>query len=407
MAPAAKPPGSDPPASAGRWFAAAAPGMEAIVAAEVAALPGSSDVAAVPGGVEFTGSLLTGMAANRWLRVATRVLRRLGQIETREFAKLRRQAAKLDWAGHVDGARPVRFEVTARSSRLYHTKAVAECLAEAIGDALGRPIVVGAAATKDDEDGPADVVPVQRIFARGERDRWTISVDATGPLLHRRGWRTEAGPAPLRETLAAGLLRLADYDPARPLVDLMCGSGTIVIEAAAIACGRAPGAGRRFACEDWPGFDPRTRAAVADLDRAPAEGEAASIAAVAAIAGFDADAAVLEIAGRNAARADLAAAISFQQAEVGGVTALPVPPGPGLVVVNPPYGRRLGGPAQAARLVRMIGHDLRRRFPGWRAGIVLADPNWVRGLGLPVVATHALQNGGLRVSYVVADVPAR
>jgi putative N6-adenine-specific DNA methylase len=412
MVPAGRPPRSVAravaPAAAGRWFAAAAPGLEAIVAAEVAAVSGASDVVAVPGGVEFSGDLLAGMVANRSLRVATRVLRRLGQIETREFAKLRRQAAKLDWAGHVDGARPVRFEVTARSSRLYHTGAVAEALAQAIGDALGRPITLAAAAgAEPDDDGAADAQALpQKIFARGERDRWTISVDASGPLLHRRGWRTEAGPAPLRETLAAGLLRLAGYDPARPLVDLMCGSGTIVIEAAAIAQGRAPGAGRRFACEAWPGFDRGTQAAwaaqlAADVVAAPAGPRPAEII------GLDADAGVLDVAGRNAARAGLATAVSFQQAEVGGVAVVAVPVGPGLVVVNPPYGRRLGGPGQAARLVRVIGHELRRRFPGWRAGILLADPNWVRGLGLPVVATHALQNGGLRVSYVIADVPAR
>jgi putative N6-adenine-specific DNA methylase len=256
-------------AAPGRWFASAPPGLEAVVVREVAALPGATEVAAVPGGVEFSGDLAVGLAANRGLRVATRVLRRLAVIETREFAKLRRHVARLDWGSYLDAGRPLRFEVSARSSRLYHTGAVAETLAEAIGAALGRPVTVAASAgpasagdegvarggVEDEaaDDAAAGLAPL-RIFARGDRDRWTISVDASGPLLHRRGWRSEAGPAPLRETLAAGLLALAGYDPGRPLVDLMCGSGTIVIEAAAIACARAPGAGRRFACQDWPSF---------------------------------------------------------------------------------------------------------------------------------------------------------
>lgn len=398
-------PGAPAPVGPGQWFATAAPGLEEVVAAEVAQLPGAAEVVQVAGGVEFSGDLALGMRANRSLRVATRVLRRLGVIESREFSKLERQAAKLDWPSYIDGAQPLRFEVSARSSRLYHTKAVAESLASAIAACTGHPVTFAPAHEPgSDETEAGEAGDVLRIFARGERDRWTISVDSSGALLHRRGWRIEAGPAPLRETLAAGLLRLAGYDPAQPLVDPMCGSGTIVIEAAAIARGLAPGAGRRFALERWPAFAqlPRPRP-----DDARPGGAAAPIGAgPAPIWGFDADPAVLAVAARNAARAGVADQIGFAPAALGPrAQVLGLPAGPGLVVVNPPYGRRLGQRGAAAHLVRVIGQDLRRRFPGWRAGILLADPAWARGLGLPVVASWPLHNGGLRVSYVMVAVP--
>lgn len=391
------------------WFAVVAPGLQDVAQAEVARLSGAAEVRAVAGGVEFVGDLGVGMAANHWLRVASRVLLRLGVVQARDFSKLRKLAARLDWKSVVDPARPVRFEVTARSSRLYHTGAVAENLALALGDCLGQPVTVAAAQKEADEGEGAgrDAEEPQRIFARGERDAWTFSVDSSGELLHRRGWRIEAGEAPLRETLAAGLLQLAQYDPARPFVDLMCGSGTLVIEAAALALGLPPGRNRRFGFEHWPVFDPTL------WRRLQTGGGQVVESGAGALLGFDADPGVLEIARRNAARAGVAAAVAFAEAKVGAgvhadlaLAAGPsLPPGPGLVIVNPPYGRRLGQRGEAARLVRLLGRELRRRFSGWRAGVVLADPAWARSLGLPLIRTLALHNGGLRISYVIAEVP--
>jgi putative N6-adenine-specific DNA methylase len=392
-----------------RWFATATPGLEGVLLTEVERLPGVSKTSRVVGGVEFSGELAVGMAANLWLRTATRVLLRLGTVHARDFSKLRRLAAKLPWRSFVDGKSPLRFEVTARSSRLYHTGAVAETLALAIEEGVGRKVMLAAPgqgdnrAEQSDQAGVADTAAAGepaplRIFARGEKDDWTFSVDASGELLHRRGWRTEAGEAPMRETLAAGLLALAGYDPARPLVDPMCGAGTIVIEAAAQARGLAPGQGRSFAFERWPAFEAHVWAAVRAAKTAPG-------AAPAGLYGFDRDPEVVAIAARNAARAGVGELVTLRQAELRGPVALDVGAGPGLVIVNPPYGRRLGQRGEAARLVRVLGHELRRRFAGWTAGILLADPAWARALGMPVRETFALSNGGLRVSYVLLDVP--
>ncbi len=445
-----------------RWFAAAAPGLEAPLAIEVAQLPGVSEVVETAGGVEFTGGLAVGQAANLRLRVATRVLLRLGTVRARDFAKLRAQASALPWASVVSAERPVRFDVTARASRLYHTGAIADALVLAISDRLGgkleiagplgRPraegaigaqisgavasaLDVGAAPTAVSREGGEDTEEesAQRIFVRGQNDEWTLSVDSSGELLHKRGWRTEAGEAPLRETLAAGLLALAGYDPRRPFCDLMCGSGTIVIEAAAIARDRPPGVGRRFAYQLWPAVVALSSTAIAEtaapcVSLAPRSGERVGARGLRADAiarqdhdpedtspamvhgdrriGFDADPAMIEIARRNAARAGVADAVSFSIARVGGAPGVPsLPADPGLVVVNPPYGRRLGHKGEAARLVRQLGRELRQHFRGWRAGILLADPRWVSALGLPIVASHRLHNGGFPLSYVVCEIP--
>ncbi len=434
------------------WFAVVAPGLEAVARAEVERLPGVKKVEVVTGGVAFAGDLAVGAAANLRLRVATRVLLRVGTVRAREFPKLRRLLGALDFAPLVAADRPLRLNVSATRSRLYHTKALAETVALAIGDRLGAPMALAAPAPPEEEEEedppapaqgsaasgtssghgeevasgsaksaagepvepaePVDTVdpaepaePVKpaealetRVLVRGEDDVWTVSVDASGELLHRRGWRVEAGRAPLRETLAAGVLALAGYDPVRPLIDAMCGAGTLALEGAAIAAGRAPGLGRSFALERWPGWPP----AVGQQVRARAEKEQAA-RPPAPIAGWDRDPAVLERARRNAERAGFAVAVGFEQRQIGDWRA-PAEGGPGLLVINPPYGRRLTNPAAARALVRQIGGALRAHFAGWRAAVLLGDPRWAPLLGLANLALHPLFNGGLRVQLAVGEV---
>ncbi|HEY0705734.1 MAG TPA: RNA methyltransferase, partial [Polyangia bacterium] len=227
----------------GRWFAVAGPGLEDAVGAEVRSLRGVEDTVVEEGGVGFGAPLALAVTINRSLRVASRVLLRLGEFSARGFDDMKARAAALPWGMVLRAGQDVRFDVSANKSRLYHTGAIADALAAGISKGLGAAVnpMKGVAGES-----------VQRVFARGVRDRWTISVDASGELLHRRGWRVEAGEAPLRETLAAGMLALAKWDAQQPLVDIMCGSGTIAIEAAMRARGMAPGLGRGFVCESWP-----------------------------------------------------------------------------------------------------------------------------------------------------------
>jgi putative N6-adenine-specific DNA methylase len=384
-----------------RWFAVAAPGLEEVVRAEIAALPGAAAVTVVPGGVEFEGPLELGLRANLHARVASRIWLRLGTVEAREFGRLRRGLAKLPWDALVPTDRPLRITAAASRCRLYHTGALAEQLTLAVGDRVGKLPPPAAKAKGESEDADAQEATAAedadetRLLLRGQGDAFTVSVDASGALLHRRGWRLEAGKAPLRETLAAGILALAGYDPSRPLVDPMCGAGTIALEAAAIAKRRAPGLGRAFAFERWPLFDEALWA------RLRAEAEAVVVPAPAAIRGFDRDARAVEIARRNAERAGLVAEVAF---EVAAASDASPPEGPGLAVANPPYGRRLGSPGGTGAVYRDLGQALRRQVPGWRAAVLVPDRRLAGLLGLRGVESHAVSNGGMRVTLVVGDV---
>jgi putative N6-adenine-specific DNA methylase len=419
-----------PGASEGSWFAVAAPGLEEIVAAEVRRLPGATAVKVVPGGVDFAGDLEVGMRANLWLRATTRVLLRVGTVRAREFALLRKQMGKLPWERWVAAGDPLRVSASASGSRLYHTGALAEALVLAIGDRLqacGRAVpqlapklVPGARGQSRTDDAPDEgtdagepaLASETRILLRGISDRWTVSVDSSGELLHRRGWRTEGGRAPLRETLAAALLSLAGYDPSRPLLDPMCGSGTIVLEAASLAAGRPPGGGRSFAFQRWPGFDQaRWQALLGEIGGGPSAGGP--------IFGWDRDAAAVARARRNADRAGLADRIELGGARFGAgggavepaaaLAALVERTGgrAGLVLINPPYGRRLGHVAAASRLVKDIGRTLRAHFPGWRAGVLLGDARWAAALGLTISSRTVVPNGGLRLTLAVAEIPVQ
>ncbi|HEX7597607.1 MAG TPA: hypothetical protein VF518_05295, partial [Polyangia bacterium] len=380
------------------WFAAATPGLEDPLRDEVQRLEGVRDAKAVPGGVEFKGTLAVGMAANLHLRIASRVVVRLGQVKARDFAPLRRQLAALPWARFLPRDRPLRIDVSTSRCRLYHTKALAEALELAVSDRLGalppRP------PRSDDEDESSD--KLSRVLMRGEEDRFTVSVDASGDLLHRRGWRLETGRAPLRETLAAGILALCGYDPALPFLDPMCGSGTIVLEACAMALQRAPGLQRSFAFETWPCFD------AGIWSRLRAQAEAAQINTTASVlVGRDRDPNAIDIARRNVERAGFEPHIQLQ---VAAFAPNPDESHSGLVVINPPYGRRLGQHGFAVRLGRDIGRVLAAGYRGWRVGVLSPDASFTKaitaGLRRSPVATHALRNGGLRVDLLVFDDPA-
>ncbi len=370
------------------WFAVAAPGCEELVLREVSAL-GASRAQRVAGGVEFAGPLALGLRANLWLRIASRVWARVGEVEAREFAVLRRRVATLPWERFVAKGAALEVAASAARSRLYHTAALAETAALGVADRLARHAPRAAAA-------PAAAL-ASRLLVRGVSDRFTLRVDASGALLHRRGWREEGGAAPLRETLAAALLALAEWDPATPLVDPFCGSGTLAIEAAGIALRRAPGLDRGFALEAWPCAD-------ADLFRALRAEAAADAASAAAppeprIFCFDQSEGAIARAARNAARAGVSAQIHFERRELALLRA-PRRRGRGLVLANPPYGRRLGDASAARETYARLGRVLKERFARWQAAIVAPTPALAAALRIRPVAAHRLAHGGLRIALL-------
>src|SRR5688572_33074758 len=219
-------------------FAITPPGVEHLTAAELAGLGIGSD-ATEPGGVAFRATTRQLYAAKLALRTASRIVVRLAEFPARAFYELERKAGRVPWDTVLAPGAPVRFRVSSRKSRLYHLDAIAQRLAAVAGaPADGEP---------DDE--------AQLFLVRVLRDVVTISADSSGALLHRRGYRLATAKAPLRETLAAAMIRGSGWNRSSPLVDPMCGSGTIVIEAAMIARNIAPGISRKFAFEKWPGFE--------------------------------------------------------------------------------------------------------------------------------------------------------
>jgi putative N6-adenine-specific DNA methylase len=365
-------------------FAVAAPGLEPLVGDELRALGARHPLEAEPpepGGVAFRTDRAGLYAANLHLRIATRVLVRVGSFHARTFPELERHAARLPWGGFLLPGRAVEFRVTSRKSRLYHQDAVAERLMRAVGSRAGAPM---------EGDAPQEVV------VRLLRDQCTVSADASGELLHRRGYRLAGAKAPLRETLAAAMLAASGWDGATPLVDPMCGSGTIPIEAALLARGIPPGLGRGFAFEHWPEFDPEAWGAVREaarrriLPRAPVS-----------IVGSDRDPGAIAAAAANAERAGVSADLQLRRASV---SSIEPPDGPGWIVTNPPYGHRVGERQPLRDLFAQLGNVLRRRCPGWQVAVLSAHAELDRQTGLALAPLFETTNGGIRVRLVLGLV---
>jgi putative N6-adenine-specific DNA methylase len=235
----------------------------------------------------------------------------------------------------------------------------------------------------------------QWLLVRMEEDRCMLSVDSSGELLHRRGYREDIGPAPLRETLAAGILRLLQWDGNIPLVDPMCGSGTFPIEAALLAGNHPPGSNRSFVFMSWPRYRPGLwQALLEEASRSVFNGKTL-------IAGSDRDGPVVAAAERNAERAGIREKIVLHRAELGELTPIE---GPGLVLCNPPYGARLGCGREPASLYRRLGMVCRDNFKGWRFALVCPDRDLAQATGINLRQVSFLSNGGIKVALLTGDL---
>ncbi|MCB2189345.1 MAG: RNA methyltransferase [Deltaproteobacteria bacterium] len=372
------------------FFAMTAPGLEELAAQELACFTPERPLVRV-GGVSFRGRLEVMYRANLCLATAGRIWLRLRDFRVRGWDDLLRQAAGVPWELYLPPGGPVALTVTLKDSNLRHSGRVAEELraaqaARLRGLGLQPPV-----------EAPLGDPDAFRVAVRGEERRATISLDASGEHLHRRGYRLETGRAPLREDLAAALLHLAGYDGQETLLDSMCGAGTLAVEAALIARRLAPGGQRSMGFQAWPSF---RRPAWEHLLRQAAA--AARPSAPSPILARDLDPRALEAAQGNAARAGVAGDIAFAPGDF--FQAAPPPGPPGLVVLNPPYGRRLGSVRQAERLLQEIGEHLRRAYAGWRVGLVLYRPEWAQGLPLRDTARLVVPHGGLTVTLLTGRV---
>jgi putative N6-adenine-specific DNA methylase len=413
----------DSPLAAGaprfQLFASTAPDLESIAAGELKSLGirGRQEI----GGVAFAGDLDRLYEANLWLRTASRVVARLGRFHASTFYELERRAKKLPWEEFLPASGLVRLRVTCRKSRLYHSDAVAERVLSAITASVSRSIEASGDDINDESDDAehaegvdrademdeTETVPgidgsAQLFIVRIVHDQVEISADSSGDLLHRRGYRKEIAKAPLRETLAAAMVLASGWRRDEPLVDPMCGSGTIPIEAAMIARGIAPGLERKFRFMDWPTFDRGRWKEILDKARGAVTQSSERIR------GSDRDAGAIEAAARNADRAGVGDTVQFGVESISGSLAEleDVATGVGWILTNPPYGIRIGESEDLRDLYARLGLALKSKR-GWRAGILTSDLALVRQTRLPLLPRFSTRNGGIPVSFLVSEKKAK
>jgi 23S rRNA (guanine2069-N7)-methyltransferase / 23S rRNA (guanine2445-N2)-methyltransferase len=347
------------------------------------------------GGVRFHGSIETGYQACLWSRVASRVLLELLEFEAPDEGSFYRAVSAWDWSAHIDPARTIACEFTGSHPTITNTHFGTLRLKDAICDRL-----------RADTGARPDVElvrPAVRILAHAHGERVTVSVDLAGEGLHRRGYRLEAGEAPLRENLAAGVLLRARWDEAAArgveFLDPLCGSGTLVIEAAMIAADRAPGLLRDyFGFLGWRGHDGELWQRL----RAQAQQRVRETVA-STLRGSDVDQRALDSSVANARRAGVESLVRFEHRPV--QTVQPLGAEPGFICCNPPYGERLGDPTQAVELHTALGVALREHFAGWEAAILTAGEA-ARALHLRSYRVHELWNGAIACRLLRFDLSA-
>ena len=357
-------------------FLACPPGLEPILRTEARQL-GWKKAKAVAGGVEFFGSWKDVWRANLELRGATRVLVRIGSFTAMHLSQLDKRARKFRWADFLRPDVPVRVEVVSRRSKIYHEGAAKQRIERAIAEELGAPIEAEAPVT---------------LKVRIEANLVTLSIDSSGDSLHKRGHKEAVGKAPMRETLATLFLRSCGYDGTQPIYDPMCGSGTFVIEAAEMALGLQAGRARSFAFELLAPFD-----AEAFAELKSDKGGSSDLM----FFGSDRNAGAIENAKANAERAGVAQNTRFLEAAISDIEC---PEGvPGIVMVNPPYGARIGEKKKLFGLYSALGQKLKSEFAGWRVGIVTSDADLARATGLPGLENGPpIPHGGLKVKLYQA-----
>jgi putative N6-adenine-specific DNA methylase len=325
------------------------------------------------------------------LRTESRIVVRVAEFHADSFHELERRAKRIRWDEYLHRGSRVRFRVTCRKSRLYHSDAVAERFAEAIAQQVGAVDIVPATPESVEEPDQTAAVeaPSQLFIVRLTHDNCVVSADSSGALLHRRGYRQATGKAPVRETLAAAMVLGSGWDGSSPLIDPMCGSGTIAIEAALIARGIPPGLHRSFAFEAWPGHDPELWRSIKSK-----ASDDMHLTASGVLLASDRDDGGVKSGRDNAARAGVLEHIDFQTRPI---SAIEPPAGPGFIITNPPYGVRVGQRGPLRNLYAQLGKVLKEKAKGYTLVLLSADTTLESMLRAPLEEVFRTRNGGIPV----------
>ncbi|MBP3655868.1 MAG: class I SAM-dependent RNA methyltransferase [Clostridia bacterium] len=369
------------------WIATAAFGLEGVVARELDRL--GIPAKAENGGARFTGTVEDAMRANLWLRCADRVLLVVGRFEARSFEELFEGVRALPWESFI-GVH-TRFPVNGKCARS-QLMSVRDC------QAITKKAIVERLKEKYRVSWFEETDETVSIDVSLHGDIAQLTLDASGTALNRRGYRTWNGEAPLRETLAAALVSLSPWRPGMPLHDPMCGTGTLMIEAAMRQANRAPGLTREFALESWRGmpegaFRVIREEAKAQFDPSLIEG----------ISGSDIDPQAIELARRHLHQAGLAGRVEFTVADARDCVRTGER---GAFLCNPPYGERLSDRRECETLYQQMG-QLLRRHPGWTLSAITSHPGFERCFGRRADRKRRFYNGRLECEFMTFGLPAQ
>ncbi|MGE4580106.1 MAG: bifunctional 23S rRNA (guanine(2069)-N(7))-methyltransferase RlmK/23S rRNA (guanine(2445)-N(2))-methyltransferase RlmL [Desulfuromonadales bacterium] len=371
------------------FFATAPKGLEALLADELRGL-GAQEVKETRAGVSFSGSLAVGYRACLWSRLASRILLTLANFTATTYEELYAGVQAIDWREHLGEEGSLAVDCNCVQSPLQHSHYAALKVKDAIVDQLR------------DRRGQRPSVELERpsirVNVHVQREQVSLSLDLSGESLHRRGYRQEQVLAPVKENLAAAILLRANWPQVAAaggaLVDPMCGSGTLVLEAALMAADIAPGLSRPyFGFLGWQGHDD---AVWQDLLGEAAARRQAGLQTLPPLFGFDVESQAVRAAQANARQAGLESAVVFEKREVADLVAPTGTEGKGgLVLTNPPYGERLGEVNQLRTLYAQLGERLKEHFVGWKAAVFTGNPDLARNLGLRARRKHSFFNGAL------------
>ena len=362
-----------------RFFAPCPRGLESVLNQELAEL-GAKDIQQTNGGIGFTGPFSLCYRVNLESRIASRVLWQIARAPYRSEADLYKVTFALPWNEWFDVDNTIMVKVSAQRCPLRSLDFATLKIKDAVCDKFRQQ--------NDDKRPSIDTVePDIRIHAFLDAEHFTLYMDTSGQALFKRGLRKVAGEAPIRENLAAGILKLSGWEPGMTLLDPMCGSGTFLMEAAQMALQISPGLGRHFAFEKLKNFD---AAAWADLRQ---KSEARQLPRTSqAIYGSDLFGEMLKLAQENIEAAGLSEVIELKQANV---IEISPPTKEGVLVTNPPYGIRIDEQERLAEFYPRLGDALKKKFSGWRAYLFTADLRLPKLIHLATSRRTPLFNGAL------------
>ncbi|NLA68416.1 MAG: bifunctional 23S rRNA (guanine(2069)-N(7))-methyltransferase RlmK/23S rRNA (guanine(2445)-N(2))-methyltransferase RlmL [Gammaproteobacteria bacterium] len=376
-----------------KFFASCGKGLEYLLADELVAL-GCARATATVAGVNVEGDLADAQRAVMWSRLASRVLWPLAGFYCEDEETLYRTLVAMPWAGHLGPGGTLAVDARVSGDGITHARFAAQRVKDAVVDSIRAET-----GSRPDVDLEAPDLLLNLVVRKG---RAVLSVDLGGGALHRRGWRSAQGDAPLKETLAAAVLMRGQwpqvYAEGGALLDPMCGSGTLLVEGAAMAADVAPGLLRHGDAPPsrWSGFDRDRWSALRDEARMREREGRAALRPV--FFGSDIDPAALDAVRRNATAAGFGGVMQLEERQVAALR--PMEHLRGLVACNPPYDARLAADAQ---LYRGLGDSLRRIAPYWRASLLCGSPELARATGLRAQKVYRVFNGALECALLVAD----